>query len=145
MPIRQLLEADFFPDPTVLASVGGTIQVANRAFAELFGLSPEALAGKQLANLAVLSSAAIEEYLLACARSERVLSISLDFSRRQQVVPFRARGVAFPPRSAPEASQVLVSLHAMREAARETEAQPVFLEAPSEHRESHHAVIEVGT
>ena len=55
MPIRQLLAADFFADPTVLASVGGTIEVANRAFAELFGLAPEALAGKQLANLATLS------------------------------------------------------------------------------------------
>ena len=135
MPIRQLLGTDFFADPTVLASVSGTIEVANRAFAELFGLSPEALAGKQLANLAILSSAAIEEYLLACARSERVLSRSLDFRRRRQIIPFRAHGVAFPPRSAPQGSQVLISLRAMREAARGTEPQPVFLDAPREHRQ----------
>jgi PAS domain S-box-containing protein len=119
MPIKELLEtADFFTDPMLVVSADGTIESANRPFAGQFDLTPEAIAGKRLDKLAALSAAAIEEYLRACAQSEKALEGALLFRRRSEVVPFRARGVALPPRSAPAASRVLVSLHRMQDSGR---------------------------
>src|SRR5579884_114550 len=115
MSMKQLLEtADIFDDPMLLLSVDGTIEASNRPFAEQFGLSAEKLAGKRLETLAALSASAIEEYLRACARSDKALAGSLVFRRRAAAVAFRARGVAYPPQSAPAASRVLVCLQAMR-------------------------------
>jgi PAS domain S-box-containing protein len=119
VPIKELLEkSDFFPDPVLLLSVDGTIETSNRHFAEQFGSTPQALSGKRLHNLAALSAGAIEEYLRACAQSEKALRRSLEFKRRGRVIPFRARGVAYPPTAAPEASQVLLYLQSVREGVR---------------------------
>lgn len=113
--IRELLEkSDVFPDPVLLVSVDGTIESANQQFADKFGFTPEALPGKRLHTLAELSASAIEEYLRACARSEKALRRPLPFKRRGRVVPFRARGVAYPPSAAPVGSHVLLYLESMR-------------------------------
>jgi PAS domain S-box-containing protein len=115
VPIRELLEkSDVFPDPVLLLSVDGTIETSNRHFAEQFGLTPTALSGKQLHDLAALSASAIEEYLRACAQSEKALRRSLEFKGRGTVLPFRARGVAYPPTAAPAASRVLLYLQTVR-------------------------------
>lgn len=135
VPIRELLEkSDIFPDPVLLVSRDGTIEAANRHFAEQFGLSPERLSGKQLHSLAQLSAGAIEEYLRACAQSEKALRRSLSFKRRGRVVPFRARGVAYPPMSAPAAAKVLVYLESMRDDVRKAvSARDVHLDADAQH------------
>lgn len=126
MPMKELLEtADVFADPMLLLSVDGTIEASNRPFAEQFGLPAEKLAGKRLDTLAALSASAIEEYLQACAHSDRALAGSLVFRRRTKAIPYRARGVAYPPQSAPSATRVLVCLQAMREAERTTSRQPI--------------------
>lgn len=135
MPIRELLEkSDVFPDPVLLVSVDGTIETANRHFAEQFGFDPEALSGKRLNGLAELSASTIEEYLRACARSEKALRRSLSFKRHGRVVPFRARGVAYPPTSAPEGSRVLLYLEAMRNSvSKAVSAGTVHLDADAQH------------
>jgi PAS domain S-box-containing protein len=135
VPIKELLEkSDVFPDPVLLVSVDGTIETSNRHFAEQFGFDPQALSGKRLHNLAELSAGAIEEYLRACARSEKALRRSLTFKRRGRVVPFRARGVAYPPTAAPSASQVLLYLQSMRDTVRKAVSSgAVHLDADSQH------------
>src|SRR5579885_252541 len=135
MPIKELLErADFFTDPMLVVSVDGTIESSNLPFAGQFDLTPEAVAGKRLENLAALSAGAIEEYLRACAQSEKALDGALLFRGRSEIVPFRARGVALPPRAAPDASRVLVSLHRMQErTATETSTGQERLDADAQH------------
>jgi PAS domain S-box-containing protein len=111
MPIRELLSTtNFFPEPMVLVSVDGTIDTSNQSFADQVGVSAEALRGKRLDTLAALSSAAIQEYLRACAQSKHVVQHSLLLRRRAQTIALNARGVAYPPQSAPSASQVLLRL-----------------------------------
>ena len=116
MPIRELLEkTDFFTEPTLLVSVDGVIEASNRAFAEQVGLEPRTVSGKQLLSLAALSAGAIEEYLTACAQSERCLVGSVTLRRRDEIFPFKARAIAYPPH--PGASRVLLCLREMRERA----------------------------
>lgn len=112
----------------------GTIEASNRHFAEQFGLAPETLSGKQLHSLAEFSASAIQEYLRACAQSEKALRRSLAFKRRGRVVPFRARGVAYPPTEAPGASRVLLYLQAVRESVRKAVgAGTAHLDADAQH------------
>jgi PAS domain S-box-containing protein len=113
MPIRELLKTDLFTQPMVLVSVDGTIEAYNPAFAEQVGLDPNPVAGRQLLSLAALSAAAIEEYLKACANSELPLVAPVRLLRRDEVIPFKARAVGYPPR--PGSSRVLLCLEAMRE------------------------------
>jgi len=135
MSMKELLEtADVFADPMLLVSVDGTIEATNPPFAEQFGLTAEKLAGKRLETLAALSASAIEEYLQACARSDKALGGALLFRRRAAAIPYRARGVAYPPQSAPSASHVLLCLQAMREAGAQTAPHPVIhLDAHPQH------------
>ena len=111
MPIRDLLKrTDFFSEPMALVFSDGTIDTSNQSFAEQFGLRPEDLAGRRLETLAAISAAAIQEYLQACSSSLRAVQESLLLRRRAETVVLRARGVAYPPLSAPSASHVLLRL-----------------------------------
>ena len=111
MPIRELLEdADFFPEPMAVVSANGTIDASNRPFAEQFGLTPRSITGRRLDTLAAASAAAIEEYLRACAYSPRAVQGSLTLNGHAKSVDFHARGIAYPPGSAPPAAQVLLRL-----------------------------------
>jgi PAS domain S-box-containing protein len=111
MPIRDLLNAtNFFEEPMALVSVDGTIDTSNQPFAQQFGVSVEALKGRRLDALASASAAAIQEYLRACVESENVVRGSLLLRRRAETVALQTRGIAYPPRSGPSASQVLLRL-----------------------------------
>lgn len=111
MSIKELLSAaDFFPEPMALVSADGTIDTPNQSFADQLGLPAESLRGKRLDTLAALSAAAIQEFLRACADSKTVVQDSILLRRRAETVALRARGIAYPPRSAPSASQVLLRL-----------------------------------
>lgn len=111
MAIRDLLRAtDFFPEPMVLVTSDGTIDTPNQSFADQFGLSPEVLAGRRLDTLAAASAAALQEYLRACSESVKAVQESLLLRRRAETVVLQARGVAYPPDSAPSASHVLLRL-----------------------------------
>jgi PAS domain S-box-containing protein len=115
MLIRELLEtADFFPEPMAVVSANGTIDISNVPFAEQFGLTPRSITGRRLDTLAAASAAAIEEYLRACAHSQKVVQGSLTLNGRANTVAFHARGVAYPPQSAPSASYVLLRLDPKR-------------------------------
>jgi PAS domain-containing protein len=109
-----LEKADFFPEPMAVISANGTIDSANVSFAKQFGLTPTALAGTRLETLAVGTAAAIEEYLHACAHSDQVVEGSLTLNGHSPARAFKARGIAYPPRSAPSASHVLLRLDATR-------------------------------
>jgi PAS domain S-box-containing protein len=116
MPLRDLLEkADFFPEPMAVVSANGTINSANGSFAKQFGLTPTALSGTRLDTLAAGTAAAIEEYLRACAHSDTVVEASLTLNGHHEARAFKARGVAYPPRSAPSASHVLLRLDTKHE------------------------------
>jgi PAS domain-containing protein len=125
MPIRELLEtADFFPEPMAVLSANGTIDASNRPFAEQFGLTPRSITGRRLDTLAVASAAAIGEYLRACAHSQKAVQSSLTLNGRAKTVAFQARGVAYPPGSAPSAPQVLLRLDPKRgQVSREADIQ----------------------
>jgi PAS domain S-box-containing protein len=115
MPIRDLLKAnDLFDEPLVLVSTDGTIDTSNQPFADQLGLSAQALSGRRLDALAAVSAAAIQEYLRACAGSAEVVEGSLLLRRRAETIALQARGIAYPPESAPCASQVLMRLVAER-------------------------------
>lgn len=111
MPIRDLLRAPgFFTEPMVLVSTDGTIDTPNETFASEIGLPCDALTGKRLDTLAAASAAAIQEYLRACAESRDAVNGSLILRRRADTIALQACGIAYPPRSAPTASQVLLRL-----------------------------------
>ncbi|HEU4654360.1 MAG TPA: PAS domain-containing protein [Steroidobacteraceae bacterium] len=111
MPIRDLLRVPgFFTEPMVLVSADGTIDTSNDSFASTIGVSPEGLKGRRLDALAAASAAAIQEYLRACAQSQDTVNGSLILRRRAETIALHARGIAYPPRSAPSASQVLLRL-----------------------------------
>jgi len=111
MPIRELLRAtDFFLDPMVLVSGDGTIEAPNQSFAEQLELPAESLPGRRLDTLAAASAAAIQEYLRACTESVRAVEGSLLLRRRAETIALQARGVAYPPNTAPNASHVLLQL-----------------------------------
>jgi PAS domain S-box-containing protein len=111
MPIKDLLKAkDFLSEPMVLVSVDGTIDTSNQPFAEQVGLPAEALSGRRLDALAAASAVAIQEYLRACAASTEGVEGSLLLRRRAETIALQARGIAYPPESAPCASQVLLRL-----------------------------------
>jgi len=111
MPIRDLLKAhDFFPEPMVLVGADGTIDTSNQSFADQFGMSAQALSGRRLDALAAASAVAIQEYLRACAASADVVQGSLMLRRRAEIIALHACGIAYPPESAPSASQVLLRL-----------------------------------
>jgi PAS domain S-box-containing protein len=111
MPIRDLLKAkDFLTEPMVLVSVDGTIDTSNQPFSEHVGLPVQALSGRRLDALAAASAVAIQEYLRACAASTEGLEGSLLLRRRAETIALQARGIAYPPESAPCASQVLLRL-----------------------------------
>jgi PAS domain S-box-containing protein len=112
MAMKDLLQAtDFFTEPMALVARDGTIDAFNKPFAEQLALTPEGLAGRRLDALAVSSATAIEEYLGACATSQKVVKGSLLLRRRAETVALQARGVAYPPRS-PSVSQILLRLSA---------------------------------
>jgi PAS domain S-box-containing protein len=112
MPMKDLLQAtDFFTEPMALVARDGTIDAFNKPFAEQLALEPERLAGGRLDALAVTSASAIEEYLRACATSQKVVKGSLLLRRRAETVALQASGVAYPPRS-PSVSQILLRLTA---------------------------------
>jgi PAS domain S-box-containing protein len=111
MPIRELLrKSDFFVEPIALVSADGTIAASNQPFADKLGVPAEALAGRRLDALAAVSASAIQEYLHACAESEKVVQSSLLLRRRAETIAVRARGVAYAPISGRSASQVLLHL-----------------------------------
>jgi PAS domain S-box-containing protein len=111
MPIRDLLKIqNFFSEPLALVSADGTIDTSNQRFADQVGLSAQALSGRRLDALAAASATAIQEYLRACAASTEVVEGSLLLRRRAETIALQARGVAYPPDSAPCASQVLLRL-----------------------------------
>src|SRR3569833_2372883 len=115
MPIRELLQGtDFFVDPIVLVSRDGTIETPNQPFAEQLDLPAESLPGRRLDTLAAASAAAIQEFLRACAASVRAVEGSLLLRRRAETIALQARGVAYPPNSAPNASRVLLQLMAQK-------------------------------
>jgi PAS domain S-box-containing protein len=132
MPLKELLEsADIFTEPVLVVRTDGVIEYANRAFAAQFGLDADAVAGKRLDSLTAGWSAANEDFLRSCARSARALYGSLLFRQRAQVVAFQTRGVAYPPKSAPNACQVLLSLQPMPPTT--AQAASTHLDAPMEH------------
>jgi len=111
MPIRELLRAtDFFLEPMVLVSTDGTIETPNQSLAEQLELPAESLPGRRLDTLAAASAAAIQEYLRACAQSVRAVEGSLLLRRRAETIALQARGIAYPPNAAPNASHVLLQL-----------------------------------
>jgi PAS domain S-box-containing protein len=111
MPIKELLrKSDFFAEPMALVSADGTIDASNKPFADKLGVPHEALAGRRLDALAAVSATAIQEYLRACAESEKVVQGSLLLRRRTETVAVQARGVAYSSPSARSASQVLLRL-----------------------------------
>src|SRR3569833_1811272 len=111
MPIRELLQGtDFFMDPMVLVSTNGTIETPNQSFAQHLELPAESHPGRRLDTLAAASAAAIQEYLRACAASVTAVEGSLLLRRRAETIALQARGVAYPPNSAPTASHVLLQL-----------------------------------
>jgi PAS domain S-box-containing protein len=117
MPIKDLLKAnDFFEEPMVLVGADGTIDTSNQPFADQLGLPARALTGRRLDALAAASAAAIQEYLRACAASTEVVEGSLLLRRRAETIALHARGIAYPPGSAPSASQVLLRLVTERRA-----------------------------
>jgi PAS domain S-box-containing protein len=125
MAIKALLETTgFFPEPMLLLTRDGTIEASTPEFAAQIELPANSLAGKRLDTLAALSASAIEEYLRACAGSPRTVHGSLVFRRQAEALPFSARGVAFPPEEAPNASRVLVALQPLREAALRATERP---------------------
>jgi PAS domain S-box-containing protein len=74
--------------------------------------------------------------LRACAQSEKALRRSLEFKRRGSVIPFRARGVAYPPTSAPAASRVLLYLESVRESMRQAvSTEAAHLDDDAQHRQ----------
>jgi PAS domain S-box-containing protein len=111
MPIRDLLKAPaFFTEPMVLVSSDGTIDTSNQSFADQLGVPLQSLSGRRLDALAAASASAIQEYLRACAASSEGVQGSLLLRRRAETIALQARGIAYPPRSAPSASQVLLRL-----------------------------------
>jgi PAS domain S-box-containing protein len=111
MPIRDLLRAKgLIAEPMVLVSTDGTIDTSNQPFGDEIGVPAQALSGRRLDGLAVASAAAIQEYLRACAASAEVVEGSLLLRRRAETIVLEARGIAYPPESAPSASQVLLRL-----------------------------------
>jgi PAS domain S-box-containing protein len=111
MPIRDLLKAPhFFTEPMVLVGTDGTIDTSNQSFADQLGVPTQSLAGRRLDALAAASASAIQEYLRACAASTEGVQGSLLLRRRAETIALQARGIAYPPRSAPSASQVLLRL-----------------------------------
>lgn len=133
MPIRELLQATgFFSEPMVLVSRDGTIDTSNELFANQFGLSSVEMAGRRLDALAAASATAIQEYLRACAESESVVKGSLILRRRAETVALQARGIAYPPRSAPSASQVLLRLVVETAASRAGSSSSIHSEPPDD-------------
>ncbi len=113
MPIRDLLQGtDFFPEPMALVRRDGTIDSFNQPFAEQLALPPERLQGARLDSLAAMSAVAIEEYVRACASSQQAVKGSLLLRRRAETIALQARGIAYPPRSVPSVSQILLRLTA---------------------------------
>jgi PAS domain S-box-containing protein len=111
MPIKELLGAtDFFLEPMVLVSRDGIIETPNQSFAEQLELPVESLPGRRLDTLAAASASAVQEYLRACTESVRAVEGSLLLRRRAETIALQARGVAYPPNSAPTASHVLLQL-----------------------------------
>jgi PAS domain S-box-containing protein len=111
MPIRDLLQAtDFFSEPMALVRRDGTIESFNRPFAEQLALPPESLQGTRLDTLAAMSAAAIEDYVRACASSQKVVKGNLLLRRRAETIALQARGIAYPPSAAPSVSQILLRL-----------------------------------
>src|SRR3954451_9704155 len=111
MPIKELLgSTDFFLEPMVLVSRDGIIETPNQSFAEQLELPVESLPGRRLDTLAAASASAVQEYLRACTESVRAVEGSLLLRRRAETIALQARGVAYPPNSAPTASHVLLQL-----------------------------------
>src|SRR5437868_13050218 len=111
MPSRDLLRAPgFFSEPMVLVSADGKIDTSNDSFANEVGLPADALTGRGIDTLAATSAAAMQEYLRACAASRDAVTGSLILRRRAETIALQARGIAYPPRTAPSASQVLLRL-----------------------------------
>lgn len=133
MPIRDLLRAPgFFSEPMVLVSADGTIDTSNESFAHELGLAPDALTGRRLDALAAASAGAIQEYLRACAESQKAVRGSLVLRRRAETIAMHAKGIAYPPRSAPSASQVLLRLMVDKAAAPRQFGARVHSEPPGD-------------
>jgi PAS domain S-box-containing protein len=127
MPITELLrKSDFFTEPMALVSVDGTIDASNQPFAEQLGVAPEALTGRRLDALAAASAAAIQEFVQACARSDKALQCSLVLHRRSDTIPVQARGVAY--RADATASQVLLRLVAQNRSSNIDSGEPLLAE-----------------
>src|SRR4051812_12765959 len=111
MPIKELLGAtDFFLEPMVLVSRAGIIETPNQSFAEQLELPVESLPGRRRDTLAAASASAVQEHLRASTESVRAVAGSPLLRRRAETSALQARGVAYPPNSAPSASHVLLQL-----------------------------------
>ena len=130
--LKPLLEsADIFPDPMLVVSVDGTIEVANRAFTMQFGLAGS-LVGKRLDTLTAQPTPSTLEFLQGCARSAKALYGTLIFRNQSQTIPFQVRGVAYPPEAAPYASQVLLYLQPLPSES-QTKAGAAHLDTQAAH------------
>jgi PAS domain S-box-containing protein len=125
MPIRELLRTpDLLSDPLLLLSSDGTIDTPSHSFVTQLGLPVEALIGRRLDALAAASSAAIQEYLRACAQSAQVIQGSLVLRRRAETIALQARGIAYPPGDSPSASHVLLRLVTQDQSDKQTAPDP---------------------
>jgi PAS domain S-box-containing protein len=100
--------AELLPEPMLLVTAAGVIELYNRAFAELLEVSARALCGTRLDSLVSESAQQVAEYVHACARSERMVLGALTFHNGGQLIECRSDGIS--GRAAPAALSDLVLL-----------------------------------
>jgi PAS domain S-box-containing protein len=111
MPTReQLARGNLFEDPVLIVASDGQIEACNPAFAGLFGLAAQDLAGRRLSDLTAISAKTVERYLRTCARSVKARPGSVIFQHQSARLPFRMRGVALPSNGPSQAARVFLCL-----------------------------------
>jgi signal transduction histidine kinase len=93
--------ADLLPEPVLLVEGGGTVLAANRGAARRLAVSPEALAGKGLAELVTDPEGAVAEYLRLCSRTREPVAGALALiGPGGEPIPCDCRGAVARPRVA---------------------------------------------
>jgi PAS domain S-box-containing protein len=114
-PENFLATADLLPEPMLLVTADGVIEVCNRAFARLLGVMQQELSGRPLDALVTESPEKVAEYVRACARSGQMVMGSLTLRQGDGSVAFRCDGVAYRAVPGGSPGRVLLRLRAKQE------------------------------